>query len=263
MLLLVLSFAACTDGEALGDKGAIDKGAKMKGDQTVYGLVCDGTSDSVLVFLPNEGGDPVKYDILNAARNQQVFGDLAIGDWVGLMVNPQNKGEATMVIDLDQLKGTWTFQVIPKVKPTATMTAEEAEAAMTDSVKALYMIPREYGFTLKRHYQASPVGRILKENTLEDESPVSYPIVTNYTSWHIFNGRLYIYKDTIDEKGNRIPDDKVGYDDGTFVYLSADSMAALFGKKVMQYHRKTNAMEANAAAQQAEKKVSEKDTIKK
>ena len=40
-------------------------------------------------------------------------------------------------------------------------------------------------------------------------------------------------------------------------------MAALFGKKVMQYHRKANAIEANAKAQAAEKKVSSADTIKK
>ena len=37
-------------------------------------------------------------------------------------------------------------------------------------------------------------------------------------------------------------------------YLSEDSMAALFGKKVMQYHRKKNALEANKEAQKAEEK---------
>ena len=182
---------------------------------------------------------------------------------VGMMVDPHDKRKANLVVDLDELKGTWTFQVIPKVKPTPTMNAEEAEAAMTDSMKALYMVPREYGFTLKRHYQASPVGLIVKENSLDDNSPVAYPKVTVYTSWHIINGRLYLYKDTVDEQGKRIPQSKVGFDDGTFVYLGTDSMAALFGKKVMQYHRKANAIEANAKAQAAEKKVSSADTIKK
>lgn len=259
--IAVLS-ASCSE-KVEGDKGAIDTSEQLKGDSTIYGLACDGTTDSTLVLLPNEGGDPVNYNILNATRNKQIFGSLSIGDWVGLTVNPKNKKEALLVIDLDELKGTWTFQVIPKVKATATMTAEEAEAAMSDSMKAIYMIPREYGFTLKRHYQATPVGRIMKESTLKDDSPVTYPRVTNYTSWHIINGRLYLYKDTVDEKGKRIPKDKVGYDDGTFVYLGPDSMAALFGKKVMQYHRKASAMAANAQAQAAEHKASQADTIKK
>ena len=262
ILLIAISLGACTY-QAEGDKGAIDITERVKGDNTLYGLACDGTNDSTLVFLPNSGGDPVSYDIIDATRNHQIFGSLAIGDWVGMMVDPHDKRKANLVVDLDELKGTWTFQVIPKVKPTPTMNAEEAEAAMTDSMKALYMVPREYGFTLKRHYQASPVGLIVKENSLDDNSPVAYPKVTVYTSWHIINGRLYLYKDTVDEQGKRIPQSEVGCDDGTFVYLGTDSMAALFGKKVMQYHRKANAIEANAKAQAAEKKVSSADTIKK
>ena len=103
----------------------------------------------------------------------------------------------------------------------------------------------------------------MKSNSLEDESPVEYPKVTVYTSWHIYNGWLYIYKDTIDERGHRIPQDSVGFDAGSMRYLSADSMAALFGKKVMQYHRKKSAMEANKEAQEAEAKAAKQDTIKK
>ena len=44
-------------------------------------------------------------------------------------------------------------------------------------------------------------------------------------------------------RDKRIPQDSVGFDSGSMRYLSADSMAALFGKKVMQYHRKKNALE--------------------
>ncbi|GAB6982409.1 hypothetical protein [Prevotella dentasini] len=263
IMLSVLSLTACYDQAASGDRGAIDKETKLKGDRTLYGLACDGCSDSVIVFLPNEGGDPVKFNIVNAMKNNKVFGDIEIGDELAILVNPRNKQEATMVINLEQMKGTWTFQVIPKLKPSATKTEEQIMAEMTDSMKEALFVPREYGFTLKSYHQASPVGYIMKANTLEDESPVEYPKVTVYTSWHIYNGWLYIYKDTIDEKGRRIPNDSVGHDDGTMVYLSADSMAALFGKKVMQYHRKANALEANRRAQEAEKAAAAKDTIKK
>ena len=60
-----------------------------------------------------------------------------------------------------------------------------------------------------------------------------------------------------------MPNDSVGHDDGTMVFLSADSMAAKFGKKVMQYHRKASAIEANRKAQEAEKRAAEKKNLKK
>ncbi len=249
---------ACNDTATSGDQGAISDEVRLKGDHTVYGLACDGCSDSVIVVLRNEGGDPVRYNIVNAMKNKQVFGEITIGDEVAVLVNPHNKNEALEVIDLEQLKGTWTFQVLPKLKPSATKTEEQIMAEMTDSMKAVLFVPREYGFTLMSHNLASPVGYVQKQNTLEDESPVYYPTVTVYTGWHIYNGWLYIYKDTVDAQGNRIPNDSVGHDDGRMVYLSADSMAAQFGKKVMQYHRKASATEANRKAQEAVNKQ-EKD----
>ena len=252
--LFLLLLTACYNQATTGDQGAIDVETQLKGDSTRYGLACDGCSDSVIVLLPNEGGDPVKFDIVTAKRNGQVYGTPEIGDELAIVPTPIDPYEAEMVIDLEQMKGTWTFQVVPKLKPNPTKSEDEIMAEMSDSMKAALFIPREYGFTLKSYNQASPVGYIIKSNSLEDESPVEYPKVTVYTSWHIFNGRLYIYKDTVDEQGHRIPQDSVGFDSGSMRYLSADSMAALFGKKVMQYHRKKNAMEANKEAQEAESK---------
>lgn len=256
LLLAAVLLAGCFDSATNGDQGAISNEVRLKGDHTVYGLACDGCCDSVIVVLRNEGGDPVKYNIVNAMKRRQVFGDIEIGDELAVVVNPHNKSEALEVIDLEQLKGTWTFQVLPKLKPSATKTEEQIMAEMSDSMKQALFVPREYGFTLKSHYLASPVGYIQKQNTLEDESPVESPAVTVYTGWHIYNGWLYIYKDTVDEHGNRIPNDSVGHDDGRMVYLAADSMAALFGKKVMQYHRKASATEANRKAQEAVDKQS-------
>lgn len=255
-LLATAWLVGCSDRATDGDQGAISNEVRLKGDKTVYGLACDGCCDSVVVLLRNEGGDPVRYNIVNAMKRKQVFGDIEIGDELAVVVNPHNPKEALEVIDLEQLKGTWTFQVLPKLKPSATKTEEQIMAEMSDSMKQALFVPREYGFTLKSHNLASPVGYIQKQNTLEDESPVEYPVVTVYTGWHIYNGWLYIYKDTVDERGNRLPNDSVGHDDGRMVYLSTDSMAALFGKKVMQYHRKASATEANRKAQEAINKQS-------
>lgn len=94
ILLIAISLGACTY-QAEGDKGAIDITERVKGDNTLYGLACDGTNDSTLVFLPNSGGDPVSYDIIDATRNHQIFGSLAIGDWVGMMVDPTTNGKPT------------------------------------------------------------------------------------------------------------------------------------------------------------------------
>ena len=259
----LLLLTACNNQATTSDHGAIDMETKLKGDSTRYGLACDGCSDSIIVFLPNEGGDPIKFDIVTAMRNGMVYGTPKIGDELAILPNPIDPLEAVMVINLEQMKGTWTFQVLPKLKPNPTKTDEQIMAEMSDSMKKALFIPREYGFTLKSYNQASPVGYIMKANSLEDESPVEYPKVTVYTSWHIYNGRLYIYKDTIDEQGQRIPQDSVGFDSGSMRYLSNDSMAALFGKKVMQYHRKLNALEANKRAQEAERKAAIKDTTKK
>ena len=253
---ILLLLTGCYNQVPTGNNSAIDVEVQLKGDSTRYGLACDGCSDSIIVLLPNEGGDPIKFDIVTAKRNGMVYGDPQIGDALAIVPNPIDSLEAVMVIDLEQMKGTWTFQVLPKLKPNPTKTDEEILAEMSDSMKKALFIPREYGFTLKSYNQASPVGYIMKANSLEDESPVEYPKVTVYTSWHIFNGRLYIYKDTIDEQGHRIPQDSVGFDSGSMRYLSADSMAALFGKKVMQYHRKKNALEANKEAQKAEEQKS-------
>ena len=250
----LLLLTACYNQVSTGDSRAIDVEVQLKGDSTRYGLACDGCSDSVIVLLPNEGGDPIKFDIVTAKRNGMVYGTPQIGDALAIVPNPIDSLEAVMVIDLEQMKGTWTFQVLPKLKPNPTKTDEEILAEMSDSMKKALFIPREYGFTLKSYNQASPVGYIMKANSLEDESPVEYPKVTVYTSWHIFNGRLYVVDVLSDEEGHRIPQDAVGVDSGSMRYLSADSMAALFGKKVMQYHRKKNAIEANKEAQKAEEK---------
>ena len=53
---------------------------KDKGDKAIYGLACMGCTDSVVIMLPNQGGDPVKYNILEANRNRQVFGNIEVGD---------------------------------------------------------------------------------------------------------------------------------------------------------------------------------------
>lgn len=246
-----------------GDKSAIDKTKRAPGDKMIYGLVCDGNTDSTLVFLPNTGGDPVTYNTIKATKAKKIFGHPEIGDWVGIMLHPDNPHEITMLIDLDQLKGTWTYQVMPKLKESKTKTASQIEAELTDSMRAILFIPREYGFALKRHFSASTVGFVYKGNSLNDESIVEYPPVKRYTTWRPYNGYLILTGDTLDSQRNPLPKNKIQKDTLEFVYMMDDSLALrVGGKEVIGFHRQKNVIEANRKANEALKKQTDKDTIK-
>lgn len=266
ILVGCIAFFSCGNKQENGDTSAIDESVKMPGDSTIYGLACDGCNDSTLVFLPNEGGDPVKYNIVRATRDHKIYGSLEIGDWVGVVLNPKNKKEAIMVIDLDQLKGTWTYQVMPHIKESKTKTKAQIEAELTDSMKAILFIPREYGFTLLRHQQARAVGNVFTGNTLQDESVVEYPPVTRFTGWRIFNGRLVMTGDTVDLKRRKIPANMVKHDTLSFVYMLKDSLVLDLhkngSKERIIFHRQANAATANRRAQEAADKQAQKDSIR-
>lgn len=259
---ILLGFSNCKRNDNNKKPEAIEKSNKLDGDKMIYGLACDGCSDSVIVFLPNEGGDPVTYNIINANKKHKIFGHPEIGDWVGIMLNPKNPKEAEMVIDLDQLKGTWTYQVMPTLKSSATKTTEEIEAELTDSIKKLIFIPREYGFSLKRHYQATSVGMIFRGNSLSDESLVEYPPVPHLTEWRPYNGKLILTRDTVDKERKRIPDNLIKRDTVEFVYMLDDTLALRMDGKIIGFHRQKNAMEANKKAMEAAAKQATKDSIR-
>ena len=260
--MAALSVSCGNSSNELEKAEAIDKSVKEKGDKMIYGLTCDGCTDSTIVFLPNEGGDPVTYNIEKATHNKQIFGKPEIGDWIGIILNPANKHEAMMVIDLDQLKGTWSYEVVPTLKEMKTKTNREIRAEITDSMKEILFVPRQYGFTLKRHFQASPVGLIYKGNSLSDESIVEYPKVKIYTGWHVFNGKLILRLDTVDERQRRIPDSKVVRDTATFLYMLDDSLALRIKDSTIGFRRQKNAMSANKKAAEAAAKMAVKDSIR-
>lgn len=218
-------------------RGAIDNTIRAKGDKMVYGLVCDGCTDSTLVFLNNEGGDPVTYDIVRATRNKRIFGNPEIGDWAGIMLNPDNPHEVTMLIDLDQLKGTWTYTVMPTLKDMTTKSEHEIRAELTDSLRDILFVPREYGFALKRQFQASTIGRTYSHNSLDEESIVEYPPVKSVTEWHVYNGKLILVGDTVSANNKRLPADKVVRDTAEFLFMNADSLTLRFKNETIGYRR--------------------------
>ena len=130
---------------------------------------------------------------------------------------------------------------------------------MPDSVKQTFLIPREYGFTLKRQFSASPVGLIGGGNSLEGESPVVYPEVPFYSEWHIWNGRLILTRQ-LGQTGfaAHAAPQKIANDTADFVMMTPDTLVLAFRDGEQGYYRRSNAEDANrkartVAMQQAQK----------
>ncbi len=266
MALVVLAMSACQKKDKRpprmdNSKLAISLSKPAKGDKAVYGLACMGCTDTTVVLLPNGGGDPVKYNILDANRNHQVFGDIEIGDWICVIPcdKKEDKNGADMVIDLDKLKATWTYPVMPHLRDVTHLSKRQQArilANMPDSIVETYMVPRYYGFTLKRMSEAQSVGYVMANSDIEDDSPVEYPQVPQYTEWHAYNGQLILVKGKREMEGV-VFNEKTTYDTLSFVYMKGDSLALRNSAgEVTGYHRSKDARSVNAKAHEAARKLS-------
>ena len=268
IIIALSALVSCIDNGKKGDV-AIDKTQKAPGDSALYGLAAMGCNDTCVVFLPNEGGDPVIYNTLKANKAGRVLGKPEIGDWVAIIPVKKGSKEAYMVVDLDQLKATWTYQVLPELKESAMMTEMEQRVMMArigDSLRALWFVPREYGFTLKRHGEATTVGMIMRSNTLDNDSPVEYPPLIRYNGWTTYNGKLILiydpskrYVQKKDTKEKLV----VTRDTADIIMMREDTLVLKFSNgKTIGYHKQENATEANKAAQKAAEIESKAKEIK-
>ncbi|MBQ0072758.1 MAG: hypothetical protein KBT34_01035 [Prevotella sp.] len=256
-LLLVTGACRKSDGGPAMEEMPVQQEIEIKGDSMLYGLSCDGTTDSVVVIWPFSG-DPVTLNCIEAKQAGRIIGKPQIGDWIGVMRNPEDSTEATMVINLDQLKGTWTYPVMPVMKDLQHMSKRMQKRMMEnmpDSVKETFFVPREYGFTLKRGHVAVPVGRVMRANSLEDDSPVQYPDVRNYKGWYMLNGKLILVSGerTVLAAANQKHEPDV-LDTLQFEYMDEDSLILVHHNMRYGFHRKANALEANALATKAQAK---------
>lgn len=283
---LLLSTALMT-GACMGDntnqpgEGHATKDLLLKEDKTVFGLACEGCNDSVVWLLPDDNGDPIKYDIIDAKSNGKVIGNIRIGDWIGIVPNKVDAKIADLVIDLDQLKGSWCYIVMPKLRDWDKLTKKQQARMnrdMSNSLKEQYLIPREYGFTLSQQFQASSIGYVPDATSLEDLSPVVYPKMAYYFEWHILNGQLILTRYAsdppidVDASGKRI---KVKMpetirDTIDVAYLDDDSLVLSSDGQTRSYYRISKASDANKLAREkaeksaraALKKVTQTDNSK-
>lgn len=247
MLLLLASVACGRQQEKTEDasESMIMQSYVAQGDSMMYGLACDGCSDSVLVLLPDSGGDPISYSIVRAMRERQIFGRPQIGDKMAVRVNPENPKELLVVIDLEQVKGTWYYVQSPQLREhlrSDSMTAilaelSDEERARLDSALQSMMVPREYVYTLKRDFTVMSSGGPPRANSLEGELPVVYPPLTRYMEWHVFNGKIIFTSGGYRMSGTNdsVP---LRNDTAEFVLLRRDTMALRFRDHVQGFRLK-------------------------
>lgn len=261
---LVALMAACVQKESEKplpeptSEGKLNREQLLEGDSTIYGLACEGCNDSVVILLPGDGSDPVTYNIIDAHRHNRVMGRLKVGDWIGLMRNPTDSTVADFVLNLDELKGTWCYVVMPKWRDATNMTPQAQailEESMPDSVKKEFFVPREYGFSLKRQWTAQSVGYVRK-SPLEDQSPVVYPRLLYFTEWHILNCRLVMTSREYQKKDDSEEMELAGYRNDTcdVVFLSGDSLVLASDGESRGYYRRNNVADIN---KEARKKAAE------
>ena len=236
--IIIGLIAACHSQQPVDEEQVnVGTSTSIEGDSTLYGLACDGCTDTVLVFLPGKGGDPITYNILDATKKGRIIGRPTVGDWVAVILNKEDTMVADMVIDLDQLKGTWVELAYPTVKERIKEVAidEEMQKHMDSLVQAM-MKPVEMGFSLKRHYQAQAVGIRRNRTQIDEKSPVIFPEMKHYTKWHVINGRLVLTSQ------NRSQNDSVSQeevnDTADFIFMTRDSLRLRFKDGEKGFYRK-------------------------
>ena len=239
--LALLLMAACSVPQK--EEFTVNNNAGANGDSTIYALVCEGSNDSVLVFLPDpyDGSDPDTLDILDAMRRRQVFGRLAIGDRVAMVRDTADSKAAAMVIVTQDLLGQWCYKVKPQWrKHLGEMTVGHGDSArmvtreMPDSVRQLLFAEREYGFTLKADSVALPVG--MRMRNTEEDSPVEYPPLKRYRQWYLHNGKLMLVVNSIDTLGHATT---LSTDTAELVMLTPDTLVLRMSDGLHGYYRKT------------------------
>ena len=239
MILVAIVTTACSTGTTPSAQGimAYNDEQPQAGDSTIYGLACEGCTDSILVFLPFSGGDPDTIDILNARVQRRVFGRPDIGDMVAVVMTANNKSEADIVINIDRLKGEWCYMVMPRLRPRAGAKADsivQLPPDFPDSLRRKWFQPREYGIKIRRDDTTRPIG-IQRNNADRQNGPVIYPEVKRYREWRIYNGHLLLSEARRDTMGNQ---HITHTDTADIVFMRRDTLLLRFSDHEQGYYRK-------------------------
>lgn len=211
-------------------------------DSTIYGLACDGSNDTTVVFLrmPYRGGDPDTLYILEASARHMVYGDIRIGDRLAIVRNAEDTTKADVVIVTQDLLGQWCYKVKPTLKrraDTEGQTEEQVISQLPDSIAQLLGVELEYGMHLKIDSVATPIGLMGRQMTAGEDGLVEFPRLKMYRNWCIHNGHILLTETQVDSTGNAMP---VATDTARLVMLTPDTMVLSISGKEQGYYRKRN-----------------------
>jgi hypothetical protein len=237
LVVLLTTLVAC-GGKETKDTVATRNSTEIDpNDKTVYGLACDGCTDTILVLLRDIESDPDTFNILQATKYNHVMGRPSIGANMAVVLNAEDSTVADLVINLEELKASWCYMVKPKLRQRASLASDNPKTAaqqLPDSVIKKFMVPREYGFQLKAENVARPIGMVHRNGT-EEESPVEYPILKRYREWHLFNGNLVLTETALDSLGNAYA---VNSDTAQFLLMTPDTLVLRFNDGDHGFYKK-------------------------
>ena len=211
---------------------------EVEGDSTVYGLVCDGCTDTILVFLPvsNIAADPDTFNVLNATKRGKVLGHLRVGDRIGIVRNATDSTVADCVVDLEDLSNTWCYKVTPKLRARADMegTTQELPASLPDTLRKRLLEPMEFTMQLRSDRTAMVMGSFQRSRD-EMMELVEYPKPKRYGQWTLFNGKLLL-KETAFHPNDSTQTFSI--DTAQFVMLGRDTLVLKLDNEIRSYYSK-------------------------
>ena len=229
---------AGADGAADADD-VVASTLQHEGDSTIYGLACDGCTDTILVFLSSIGGDPDTLNVLEATRRHRVFGRPSIGDKLAVMRNAADTTVADLVINMETLRGSWFYEVMPTLRPRpdlGDLTQAQLLRLMPDTLRDSLVVPREYGMQIRGEGRVSFAGKFYPHGQ-DDDSPVEYPQRRSYRQWFVYNGRLVLVETQRDSLGQERP---TATDTAVLVALTPDTLVLRFTDRQQGYYRQSH-----------------------
>ena len=222
-------------GTAGGQLSADSSLISRPGDSAIYGLACDGSSDTLLVLLRDVDADPDTFNMLEAVMNRQVFGRPAAGDLLAVLLSGDSAHSVQKIINVERLKGSWCYMVTPTLRRRAGMSDEKYRQLldqMPDSLRRRWMVPKEFGFQLRANNVCLPVGERIEE---EKNSPIVYEKPRRYREWRLQNCQLLLSEHLRDTTAGQW---KLLTDTAEFVRLSRDTLVLRFGDGERTYYKK-------------------------
>ena len=237
LLTATLMMMACGGNnhttEAYSTAGDLD--LRLPGDSTVYGLACEGCTDSLLILLPFDGGDPDTFNIFSANVQRKIFGRPDIGVQMAVIRNANDSTKADIVINIDRLQSEWCYQVKPTLRrrPTDSAAVTQQPVNLPDSFVMRWLQPREYGYDIRRDHVVRTVGAIPEAEA--KKGPVEYPALKRYRQWYLMNGHILFSETRRDTTGQT---KVISTDTADIVRLRRDTLTLRFADHEQSFYRK-------------------------